>query len=226
MPKLRYIYQTIEFDNMDIHVKTLKDKQQYDEKCDLNPTLGISSANWSLFGVIWPSARILATLMNNYNIKDKRILEVGCGIALSSLVLNHRNANITTTDFNPEVKNFLNENTRINYGKVIPFECVNWANNNDTLGKFDLIIASDILYEEFFLEDLSRFLNEHTNETCEIIIVDPGRGNHAKFSKMMVALGYEHSQSEPLDTEEYLDEPFNGQVIKYSKNPSFCKSLH
>lgn len=66
---------------MDIHVKTLKDKQQYDEKCDLNPTLGISSANWSLFGVIWPSARILATLMNNYNIKDKRILEVGCGIA-------------------------------------------------------------------------------------------------------------------------------------------------
>lgn len=68
MPKLRYIYQTIEFDNIDIHVKTLKDKQQYDEKCDLNPTTGISSSNWSLFGVIWPSARILATLMNNYNI--------------------------------------------------------------------------------------------------------------------------------------------------------------
>ena len=45
MPKLRYIYQTIEFDNIDIHVKTLKDKQQYDEKCDLNPTAGISSAN-------------------------------------------------------------------------------------------------------------------------------------------------------------------------------------
>ena len=202
---------------MDIHVKTLKDKQQYDEKCDLTPTLGISSANWSLFGVIWPSARILATLMNNYNIKDKRILEVGCGIALSSLVLNHRNANITTTDFNPEVKNFLNENTRINYGKVIPFECTNWANNNDTLGKFDLIIASDILYEEFFLEDLSRFLNEHTNKTCEIIIVDPGRGNHAKFSKMMILLGYKHTQSEPLDTDEYLDEPFSGQIIRYVK---------
>lgn len=221
MPKLRYTYQTIEFDTMDIHVKTLKDKQQYDDKCDLNPTLGISSANWSLFGVIWPSAIILANLMDDYDIKDKRILEVGCGIALSSLVLNHRHANITTTDFNPEVEVFLEENTRINEGIKIPFECANWANADDTLGKFDLIIASDILYEKFHLEDLSRFLNEHTNETCEIIIVDPGRGNHAKFSKMMVLLGYVHTQSEPLNTEDYLDEPFNGQIIKYSKNPSF-----
>ncbi|PLY10533.1 MAG: histidine kinase [Arcobacter sp.] len=221
MPKIRYTYQTIEFDTMDIHVKTLKDKQQYDKKCDLNPTFGISSANWSLFGVIWPSAIILANLMDDYNIKDKRILEVGCGIALSSLVLNHRNANITTTDFNPEVEVFLTENTRINNGEKIPFECANWANNNDTLGKFDLIIASDVLYEKFHLEDLSRFLNEHTNESCEIIIVDPGRGNHAKFSKMMVALGYVHSQSEPLNTEDYLDEPFNGQIIKYSKKSIF-----
>ena len=69
------------------------------------------------------------------------------------------------------------------------------------------------------------FLNEHTNETCEIIIVDPGRGNHAKFSKMMVSLGYVHTQSEPLDTQDYLDEPFCGQIIKYSKNSSFIKSL-
>lgn len=217
MPKLRYTYQTIEFGNMDIHVRTLKDTQQYDEECDLNPTIGISSANWSLFGVLWPSSKILATLMNNYNIKDKRILEVGCGIALSSLVLNHRNANITTTDFNPEVQKFLVENTRINHGKTIPFECANWANADDTLGKFDLIIASDILYEQFHLEDLSRFLNEHTNDSCEIIIVDPGRGNHAKFSKMMVLLGYVHSQSEPLNTSDYLDEPFNGQIIRYIK---------
>ncbi|WP_428025369.1 class I SAM-dependent methyltransferase [Arcobacter sp.] len=217
MSKIRYIYQTIEFDTMDIHVKTLKDKQQYDKKCDENPTFGISSANWSLFGVIWPSARILATLMNNYNIENKRILEVGCGIALSSLVLNQRNANITTTDFNPEVEVFLTENTRINDGNKIPFECANWANDDDTLGKFDLIIASDVLYEKFHLEDLSRFLNEHTNKTCEIIIVDPGRGNHAKFSKMMVALGYVHSQSEPLDTSKYLDEDFSGQIIKYMK---------
>ena len=202
---------------MDIHVKTLRDKQQYDVKCDLNPTFGISSANWSLFGVIWPSSQILATLMNSYNIKNKRILEVGCGIALSSLVLNYRGADITTTDFNPAVENLLVENTRINNGAEIPFECVNWANNDDTLGKFDLIIGSDILYEHFHLEDLSRFLNEHTNESCEIIIVDPGRGNHAKFSKMMVSLGYVHSQSEPMDTIKYFEEDFSGQIIKYIK---------
>ena len=48
MSTVRFIYQTIEFDNMDIHLKTLRDKQQYDIKYDKQKVEGLSSANWSL----------------------------------------------------------------------------------------------------------------------------------------------------------------------------------
>ncbi len=217
MSTVRFLYQTIEFDNMDIHLKTLRDKQQYDIKYDKQKIEGLSSANWSLFGVLWPSSKVLANLMQDYDLENKRILEVGGGIALSSLILNHRNADITVTDFNPEVKKFLDENTKLNDDEDIPFICANWIDTDDELGLFDLIIGSDILYEQFHLEDLSRFLDDHTTEKCKIIVVDPGRGNHSRFSKMMVSLGYEHTQYKPENTDEYLDDPFKGEVIEYHK---------
>ena len=44
---------------------------------------------------------------------DKRILEVGCGLGLASLVLNERSADISATDYHPEVETFLKINTEL-----------------------------------------------------------------------------------------------------------------
>jgi predicted nicotinamide N-methyase len=88
---------------------------------DIADKLGISSAIWSLFGVVWESSQVLAHLLFEYEIAGKRILEVGCGIGLTSLMLNSRHADITATDYHPEVEPFLQENTLLNKGKVIPF---------------------------------------------------------------------------------------------------------
>jgi len=126
MAKLRFRYQSIEFGNTDIHIRTLKDNQQFSDPSGIASELGISSANWPLFGIIWASGEILANLMFDYDIEGKKILEVGCGIALASLVLNNRLADITATDYHPEAQNFLNENTKLNHDKDIPFVRTNW----------------------------------------------------------------------------------------------------
>ena len=218
MSTIRIKYSTYEFDNMDIHIKTLRDKQEYnsDNEQELNE-YGISSATWSLFGVVWPASNVLAHYMKDYEIKDKRILEVGCGIGLSSHLLNKRDANITATDYHPEVETFLNDNTNLNNLDKIPFERTSWSDEEDSLGKFDLIIGSDILYERWHIEELSSFINKHANQKCEIIISDPGRGNHAKFSKTMQTLGFDFIQFKPKKTEEYLNKAFKGQLIKYTR---------
>ncbi|HCI30425.1 MAG TPA: histidine kinase, partial [Psychrobacter sp.] len=96
---VRVHYQTIEIGNTD--VCTLRDNQQFSDPDDEALNLGICSASWPMFGVIWPSSLVLANHMLDYDIKDKRILEVGCGMALSSLLLNHRQADITATDYHP-----------------------------------------------------------------------------------------------------------------------------
>lgn len=216
MTPLRFRYQTIEFDELDIHLRTLRDNQQFLDPEGVAEALGISSATWPLFGIVWPSGMILARHMLDYDIEGRRILEIGCGIGLASLVLNHRNANITATDYHPEAGGFLSENVRINKGKAIPFVRTGWADASDELGKFDLIIGSDLLYEAEHVDLLSRFIDNHAQKHCEIVIVDPGRGNHARFSKRMVALGYSHSQQPPVPYEQ-LAKPFKGQIMTYNR---------
>ena len=215
MSILRVRYQTIEFDEVDIHVRTLRDSLQYLDVDGVAEKLGISSATWPLFGVVWDSSIVLAHFIFKFEIMGKRILEVGCGIALSSLLLNHRLADITATDYNPATEHFLLENTKLNSGKLIPFVRTGWGDEDSNLGKFDLIIGSDLLYESDHAELLSDFIDQHANPLCEVIIVDPGRGNHAKFSKKMVRLGYSHSQSGA--EADFLTNPFRGQILRYNR---------
>ncbi len=218
MRNIRVKYNTYEFDNIDIHLKTLRDKQEYSNK-DSNQLdeYGISPANWSLFGVIWPASKVLAYYMQNYKIENKRILELGCGIALTSHLLNSKNANITATDYHPEAEKFLDYNVKLNNCDKIPFERTCWSDEDDNLGKFDLIVGSDILYERWHIDELSSFVNNHAKDKCEIIIVDPGRGNHTKFTKSMNDLGFSHIQFKAKDTEKYLTKVFKGQLIKYTR---------
>ena len=214
MSSLRFRYQTIEFGSIDIHLRSLRDNQEFSDESGEAADLGISSASWPLFGIIWASGQVLAHEMVNFEIAGKCILEVGCGIALASHLLNKRHANITATDYHPEVENFLIENVKLNQGNVIPFVRTGWADAETNLGKFDVIIGSDILYEAEHVELLANFLMQHAAPHCEIVLVDQGRGNHARFSKKMVQLGFDHKQKKP-DTQAYLDKPFAGQVLYY-----------
>lgn len=216
MNSLRLRYQTIEFGDMDIHVRTLRDTQQFDDKDNIALNLGIPESTWALFGVIWPSSEVLAHMMFDYAIEGKRILEVGCGIGLSSLILNHRKANITATDYHPKVEAFLEHNTHLNKDKDIPFFRTSWEEKDDKLGKFDLIVGSDLLYERDHIELLSSFINNHANDSCEVIIVDPGRGNRNKFSKKMESFGYSLTLCKAENT-NYLKDKFKGHTITYRR---------
>jgi predicted nicotinamide N-methyase len=212
---MRVRYQTIEFQNVDIHLKTLRDNQEFSDPLGEANSLGISSAQWSLFGVLWDSGKVLALVMEDYEVSGKRILEIGCGMALASLLLNSRHANITATDYHPEAGNFLVDNVRLNQGQKIPFLRTNWQNEEDGLGKFDLLIGADILYERGHIELLSEFIERHANPSCEVVLVDPGRGNHAAFSKKMLKLGYLHSQEAVKESK--FQETFKGTILTYKR---------
>lgn len=214
---LRVRYQTIEFDNLDIHLCTLRDKQEFSDPEGIAHNLGISSALWPLFGVIWPSGLVLAHYISTFQTGKKRILEIGCGMALSSLLLNKKNADITATDYHPEVEFFLQRNTNLNSDKDIAFERTNWIDGTDDLGRFDLIIGSDLLYEDVHIQQLAKFIENHSNAACEVILVDPGRGRKNKLSLQMNKYGYSSTHIKPLHT-DYLEGKFNGHILKFCRD--------
>jgi len=216
IPALRYRYQTLEVGALDIHVRTLRDRQQFSDVDRQAEILGVSPASWGLFGVVWDSSQVLAHLMLEQEVVGQRILEVGCGIGLASLVLNERHADITATDHHPEAGHFLKTNVGLNNGRPIPFVRASWSDSMSDLGCFDIIIGSDLLYEPDHVNQLSAFIVQHSKPDCSVIIVDPGRFLHTRFSKRMVELGFVFCMSNPLHT-RYLVEPFKGKILSYRR---------
>ena len=158
--------------------------------------------------------------MFDHEIVGKRILEVGCGIGLASLVLSHRLADITATDYHPEAETFLEQNVKLNEFSSIPFIRTGWADPETDLGKFDLIIGSDLLYEDDHADKLAAFVNQHANHHCKVIIVDPGRNNIGRFSKNMIGFGYTHARLEPdedLELTQSSKEVSQIQVLTYMR---------
>jgi predicted nicotinamide N-methyase len=130
--------------------------------------------------------------------------------------LNHRHADITATDIHPEAGKFLNLNVSLNGGQPIPFKRMNWKDTDNNLGVFDLIVGSDLLYEQNHAELLSKFIERHSSTNNEVIIIDPGRRHHASFSKKMVAMGFSHQQTS-AENLNYLDKPYRGQILRYAR---------
>lgn len=190
--------------------------QQYSDPDDEALKLGISSANWSLFGVVWDSSQVLARLMVDYEIDGKRILELGCGIALSSLLLNRRGGDITATDYHPEAESYLQKNTRLNQDPDIPFFRADWDDAESRNGGFDLIVGSDVLYEQTKLSPLAGFIEGHARPTCEVVIVDPGRKLQGQFSRLMAQRGYSREEQKPEDVSG-LKKTFSGSILTYRK---------
>ncbi len=177
----------------DFRVRTLLNKQQFSDPDGSAERAGVSPASWPLFGVVWPAGLALAEEMSHFPVAGKSILELGCGIGLTSLVLARRGANITACDYHPLAAEFLRQNTELNGLAPITFHVASWLGPNPLLGRFDLIIGSDLLYERDHAALLAGFIALHTHPSAQVLIADPGRGYVKPFSALMAAQGYGRS---------------------------------
>ena len=168
----------------------LKDRTQYSDPDGEAERAGICDASWSLFGQLWPAAQVLAKAMKKIDLQKRRILELGCGLALPSLVLQYRDADITASDYHPVSRKFLSYNCQLNGLKSIPFIQLDWE-KPVTDDKYDLIIASDVLYDPSNPELLGKVINKMSAPLCKVLVTCPGRGYKNQFSRIMKNIGFE-----------------------------------
>lgn len=197
-------------------IRALSDKQQYADPDGAAERAGISSATWSLFGQLWPASRALAKKMSKTDVEGRRILEIGCGLGLSSLVLQRRGADITASDYHPLAEPFLDYNARLNNLPPITYHDLPWELPAPELGQFDLIIGSDILYERDHAEILARLIQRHARPRSEVVITCPGRGYRGRFSRALKAQGYRLTKKNK-QFDENETPPFRGLLLHFRR---------
>jgi predicted nicotinamide N-methyase len=216
LSKLELKNETITMNQVDYRIQSLKNNQQYIEGDTQAESLGISSATWPLFGVIWPSSIILASTVATMKLNTLRVLEIGCGIAFSSIVLHSKGVDVTASDYHPLTRQFLDTNIRNNSLPPIQYQTGNWETANHLLGKFDLIIGSDILYEPAHARNVSEFISNHSLPGVQVIIVDPNRSNRSHFTKRMIALGFSY-HSERFSMMDLERKHCKGHILYYQR---------
>lgn len=181
----------------DIEIRSLLDHAQFSDPHGEAARMGISSAQWPLFGLLWPSGAHLAARIARRPVTAERILELGCGLGLASLVAHRRGADVTASDCHPQAQAFLAANLRLNQLLPMKYRRGSWgagaAIDSTELrvsGRFDLIMASDVLYERDPDGDLADYIAQHAAPVAEVWIVDPDRGNHARFNRHMRGHGF------------------------------------
>lgn len=209
-------FETIVIGQTAYHVRSLLDRQQYFDPEGCAERAGIAPAMWPIFGLVWPAGIFLAQIMAPLPLQGRRVLEIGCGLALASLVLHRQGADITATDLHPLAETFLRRNLALNALPPLDYHAGSWSDTVAPLGKFDLIIGSDLLYEPEHPKLLAGFIDRHANDAAEVIIVDPGRGHHGKFGREMAAFGYtrETAWSERQAVRQTLK---RGHVLNYHR---------
>jgi predicted nicotinamide N-methyase len=225
MPGYQTKHESIAIEGVqNLWIRSLLDRQQYADPLGEAEALNISSAAWPLFGLLWPSSLQLAAWMAARPlVPQERILEVGCGLALASLVMHRQGANVTASDCHPLTAAFLAENVRLNAMLPLPYRHGHWGAALETgtaaprervQGQFDLIMGSDVLYERDESGQLSRFIARHARASAEVLIVDPNRGNRAAFNRRMAHEGFALEEID-LSRAPAGGEAYRGRMLRY-----------
>jgi predicted nicotinamide N-methyase len=182
-----------------LELETLADLDQaIDKLCedaDANKEGRIYEDLCPYFGVVWPAARALSQHLARMGgwLKGKTVLELGCGLAIPSLVAAKLGAKVTATDFHPDVPKFLSRNLELNglSPDSVTYRSLDWHQaQGAVLGTFEFVVGSDVLYEAKHPESLARQLASHCARDGHVLLSDPGRVYLQKFMDEMTVLGF------------------------------------
>jgi len=131
---------------------------------------------------LWPSALALARSLAGRALHGARTLELGCGLGLPSLAAALAGGRVLATDWSPASVEMTARNAERNGLRVETLRC-SWTAPEPLLARapWDLVLASDVLYEARNGDALLSLLPRLTGEHGVVWLADPGRPPAARF---------------------------------------------
>jgi predicted nicotinamide N-methyase len=135
---------------------------------------------------LWASGLALAHDLSMRSLRGKRTLELGCGLGLPSIAAARAGGRVLATDWSPDALRATAENAARNGVDVETMLC-SWAKPAAIVERapWDLVLASDVLYERRNADQLLAVLPRLVDERGRVLIADPGRAPAGDFLERM-----------------------------------------
>jgi predicted nicotinamide N-methyase len=148
---------------------------------------------------LWPSAKMLATSMVEENGNGKRLLELGCGSGLVSVAAVVAGYDVLASDYYSDALLFTRLNVERNVkGGTVRTREIDWRDLPKGLGRFERVVAADVLYEPAHGELVARAIYKTLAEDGFATVADPGRISRQNFIDCTKELGLEVEMSRKL----------------------------
>ena len=140
------------------------------------------------WAVLWRSGVALARELERESLGGRRVVELGCGLGVPSLVAARAGAEVLATDDSDEALELLERNARAN-GAQLATARAEWGSPDELVarGPFDLVLAADVLYERPAVAELLALLPRLAPEAW---LADPGRPAADAFLEQAAARGW------------------------------------
>jgi predicted nicotinamide N-methyase len=128
---------------------------------------------------LWPSGIALADALAEHRLRGRRVLELGCGLALPALTAALSGATVLATDWSPDAIALLRVNAERN-GAALTAAVSAWTDPQPELAgaPWNLVLAADVLYERRNGDLLLALLPRLTRH---VLLADPGRPHLKTF---------------------------------------------
>jgi predicted nicotinamide N-methyase len=133
---------------------------------------------------LWPSGETLAIeLAKSPPGPGTRVLELGCGLGLPSIVAARGGADVLATDYSSDAVAFAAHSLALNELDAT-VDQADWTQDGDALaerGPFDLVLAADVLYTSANADEAVRLLPRLVEPNGEVWVADPDRAGGRRF---------------------------------------------
>ena len=149
----------------------------------ISPEEFIKDEQMPYWAEIWPSAITLSSFIaDELTLQGKRVIEIGAGVGMASVVAAWKGASVLATDYSLEALRFARYNglkNRVN----LAYERLDWR-LVQCGEQFDLLFAADVLYERVNLLPIVTAIDKLLKPGGMAYIADPRRRLAEQFLEL------------------------------------------
>lgn len=141
---------------------------------------------------VWPSSIALATTVHKLDGHGQTLLELGCGSGLVTAVALKCGFDVTASDYYDDALSFAKLNGLKNAGREPHTMILDWRHLPTVIPAFDVVAASDVLYERGHGPVVARAIATTMKEGGRALVADPGRVGSPAFFDALRDVGLRH----------------------------------